>query len=257
MGDNGYFYVSYYDSKIGKSLTAFTGESATNYDHIYQYDPLGWISSMGYDSDTAWAANVFTATNAETISAVGLSTNQVNTAYQIYIYKNPDQGPVSSAGPVSTTQGTIGIPGYHTVTLPTPVTVKAGDKFSVVVRFQTPNYNYPITIEKPLSGYSSQATASAGQSYTAAREPPGLILQQVSPNANVCLKVYTMNTGTTAPVAAFTATPVSGNAPLDVAFTDKSTGNPATWAWNFGDGKIQLLKIPLISILHEGTYTVA
>ena len=125
-GNNGYFYVSYYDVKIGKSLTAFTGESATNYDHIYQYDPLGWIMSMGYQSDTAWAANVFTATNAEAVSAVGLSTNQINTAYQIYIYKNPDQGPVSSAGPVATTQGTIGIPGYHTVTLPTPVTVNAG-----------------------------------------------------------------------------------------------------------------------------------
>ena len=124
-GNNGYFYVSYYDVKIGKSLTAFTGESATNYDHIYQYDPLGWIMSMGYQSDTAWAANVFTAANSEAVSAVGLSTNQVNTAYQIYIYKNPDQGPVSSAGPVSTAQGTIGIPGYHTITLPTPVTCKS------------------------------------------------------------------------------------------------------------------------------------
>ena len=63
-GNNGYFYLSYYDAKVGKSLTAFTGESATNYNHIYQYDPLGWISSMGYGSNTAWAANVFTATSA-------------------------------------------------------------------------------------------------------------------------------------------------------------------------------------------------
>ena len=36
-GNNGYFYLSYYDSKVGKSLTAFTGESAANYNHIYQY----------------------------------------------------------------------------------------------------------------------------------------------------------------------------------------------------------------------------
>ena len=127
-GNNGYFYLSYYDSQVGKTLTAFTGESVANYNHIYQYDPLGWISSMGYGSNTAWAANVFTATTQEAVSAVGLSTNQVNTAYQVFIYTNPTQGPLNSAGPVSTVQGTIGIPGYHTVSLPTPVTVNAGEK---------------------------------------------------------------------------------------------------------------------------------
>ena len=152
----------------------------------------------------------------EAVSAVGLSTNQVNTAYQIYIYKNPDQGPLNSAGPVSTAQGTIGIPGYHTVTLPTPVTVNAGEKFSVVVRFQTPNYNYPITIEKPVSGYSSQATASAGQSYISSTGTTWTDLTTSIPNANACLKAYTVNTGTTVtpPVASFTGTPTSGVAPL-------------------------------------------
>jgi PKD repeat protein len=36
-----------------------------------------------------------------------------------------------------------------------------------------------------------------------------------------------------APVASFTATPSSGDAPLSVGFTDTSTGNPTTWAWDF------------------------
>ena len=38
------------------------------------------------------------------------------------------------------------------------------------------------------------------------------------------------------PVAAFTAAPLSGQAPLEVAFTDTSTGTVETWAWDFGDG---------------------
>jgi PKD repeat protein len=38
------------------------------------------------------------------------------------------------------------------------------------------------------------------------------------------------------PVAAFSTSPGSGNAPLKVAFTDASTGFPAFWNWNFGDG---------------------
>ena len=37
------------------------------------------------------------------------------------------------------------------------------------------------------------------------------------------------------PVAAFTGTPLSGDAPLNVAFTDASTG-ATSWSWDFGDG---------------------
>src|SRR6266568_3947548 len=36
--------------------------------------------------------------------------------------------------------------------------------------------------------------------------------------------------------ADFTANPTSGNAPLTVQFTDKSTGTITAWDWNFGDG---------------------
>jgi len=38
------------------------------------------------------------------------------------------------------------------------------------------------------------------------------------------------------PTANFTATPVSGNAPFTVQFTDTSSDNPTTWLWGFGDG---------------------
>ena len=38
-----------------------------------------------------------------------------------------------------------------------------------------------------------------------------------------------------APEAKFSATPLSGTAPLTVQFTDESTGDPTGWAWYFGD----------------------
>jgi FOG: PKD repeat len=37
-------------------------------------------------------------------------------------------------------------------------------------------------------------------------------------------------------VTDFSADIASGNAPLEVQFIDKSTGNPTEWKWNFGDG---------------------
>ena len=41
------------------------------------------------------------------------------------------------------------------------------------------------------------------------------------------------------PLAAFTGTPVTGDAPLGVTFTDSSTGTSLTnWRWDFGDGNI-------------------
>ena len=60
------------------------------------------------------------------------------------------------------------------------------------------------------------------------------------------------------PVAAFSATPVSGNAPLTVTFTDTSTGSPTSWLWNFGDGTTYNSQRPSSHIYSRaGSYTVS
>ena len=58
-------------------------------------------------------------------------------------------------------------------------------------------------------------------------------------------------------VAAFSATPASGPAPLSVRFTDKSTGSPASWKWTFGDGNTSNETNPVHVFNKTGQYTVS
>jgi len=54
----------------------------------------------------------------------------------------------------------------------------------------------------------------------------------------------------------FSANRTSGYAPLDVDFTDESTGAPTTWAWTFGDGGSSTESGPSHRFNDVGTYTV-
>ena len=58
------------------------------------------------------------------------------------------------------------------------------------------------------------------------------------------------------PVASFSATPTSGTHPLNVTFTDKSTGYPESWYWEFGDGSSSTEQNPLHTYSEAGKYTV-
>ena len=59
------------------------------------------------------------------------------------------------------------------------------------------------------------------------------------------------------PVAAFSASCVKGKAPLSVKFTDKSTGSPTSYCWNFGDkSATSSTKNPTHKYTKAGKYTV-
>lgn len=60
------------------------------------------------------------------------------------------------------------------------------------------------------------------------------------------------------PIAAFSASPVQGAAPLAVSFSDQSTGQVASWSWDFGDGTAKSTeKSPQHSYAAPGVYTVS
>jgi PKD repeat protein len=57
--------------------------------------------------------------------------------------------------------------------------------------------------------------------------------------------------------AEFSATPTSGNGPLEVQFTDQSTGENTSWDWDFGDGATSNEQNPSHAYVAAGTYTVS
>ncbi len=58
------------------------------------------------------------------------------------------------------------------------------------------------------------------------------------------------------PTADFTGSPTSGYVPLTVDFTDLSSGAPASWDWDFGDGGSSTAQNPTYEYTAAGTYTV-
>ncbi|MCO5384235.1 MAG: PKD domain-containing protein [Methanosarcina barkeri] len=69
-------------------------------------------------------------------------------------------------------------------------------------------------------------------------------------------KYITVTNGVVAPNANFIASFTDGKAPLEVTFTDTSTGSPASWKWSFGDGNNSTDQNPANVYSKAGNYTV-
>ncbi|WP_298670042.1 PKD domain-containing protein, partial [uncultured Methanofollis sp.] len=76
-------------------------------------------------------------------------------------------------------------------------------------------------------------------------------------SANSTLKSGLINVVPQGPPAAnFSASPLSGPAPLTVNFTDTSGGFPTSWSWDFGDGNLSTDPDPQHVYAVPGTYAV-
>ena len=75
-------------------------------------------------------------------------------------------------------------------------------------------------------------------------------------NGMADIYLATMRTSLSVPEAGFSADPTIGGSPLTVLFTDESTGGPATWLWDFGNGGTSTEQSPSNTYAAEGTYSV-
>lgn len=136
-GDNGYFWLSYYDTSICE-IYSFEGENADTYDTNFQYDGSGYNNGF-YSPETIALANVFTngEDSPRQIEAASFYTFVDGQDYQIEVYRNLQGNGPEDGEPISkcTVTGTAKKAGYHTIPLSDSFSVAPGESFSVIVSF--------------------------------------------------------------------------------------------------------------------------
>ena len=190
FGDNGVFYISYYDTNIGVHNVVYTDiENVNNYDHIYQSDLCGWVGQLGYNKDSAFGANVYTAGSNETVDAAGFYATGKNTEYEVYVVPK-FTGPDSLSSGQRVANGRFENAGYYTIRFPNGVEVAKGDKFAVVIKILTPDSIHPLAIEYAADESTKGVDLTDGEGYIS---PQGSNWEHVeeSQKCNLCIKAYT------------------------------------------------------------------
>jgi PKD repeat protein len=199
-----------------------------------------------------------------------------------YAWTFGDGGTSSSANP----SHTYNAPGTYTVSL--TVTTTVGSDTDTKTGYITVS-PAPVAPKADFSGTPTSGAAPLTVSFTDLSTPgtspiltrfwtfgDGSTSTETNPthtynaagNYNVSLAVTTTD-GTDSqtkndyikvcqiPSADFVGAPTTGVAPLNVLFTDLSTGNPSNRSWNFGDGGTSSSTNPSHQYSDPGTYTVS
>jgi len=235
---DGYFWMSYYNGSVQVDAIAFVFDTAGRYDNNYQYDGGIFNDPLDIPRDTCYAANVFRtkAADYEDLMAASFYSETIGGDYTIQVYvsdspmgANPESGMLKA---VKT--GKIPHKGYHTVDLDSPVELKRGQYFSIVLTIHNGNEDM-VNIARERSSSdpegSMQTTVAIQPGQSFFRLEGGEwedIYKPKNTTGNLRIKAFTKNkaappTPTLVPTQTPPATPAptnipktGDNAPLDL-----------------------------------------
>ena len=133
-GDNGYFYLSYYDKSLS-NIYSVEVIDAEKYDKIYQYDGSKNKAVSALENMGITGANIFFADTRSSLEAVSFHTSEADVPYTVSIYKNNYQGNPMSGECLYVQSGMVKYAGYHMIELSEKIELNKGDNFSVVVYY--------------------------------------------------------------------------------------------------------------------------
>lgn len=192
FGEDGVFYISYYDTNVGTHNVVYTAiEETDNYDHIYQSDLCGWVGHLGYNKESIFGANVFTAESDENIVAAGFYATGRDSEYEIYIVRNfEDETSFDEKIPVAS--GKLGNAGYYTIDFDQKIEVQAGERYAVVLHIKTPGAIHPLAIEYRADDATKNVILDDGEGYISVSGAEWENVMNVEA-CNICIKAFSKN----------------------------------------------------------------
>jgi len=171
-GDNGYFYLSYYDAALRCEVgVGYIINNTEIYNKLYEYDVAGFSNYHNYTSyEKINYTNKFQAIENDMISAVGTYFEEKGIEYTIYIGINNKT--------VYSQKGKSLYSGYHTIKLDKIISIKENDNFTVTVNSNKLPY---------LS--TTRLYFEKGTSYVTAKD---YFEDLTMDNIVACVKVYTV-----------------------------------------------------------------
>lgn len=192
FGDDGVFYISYYDSNIGNQAVSYVKADTNNtYNYIYQSDLCGWVGQIGYNKEWAYGANTFEADADQQIEAAGFYALGKNTNYQVYFVPNYKNTSTLSEKEL-VASGTVAEKGYYTIKFNSAKTVKKGESFAIVLYVNTPETKRPLAVEYATDKMTQAVDITDGKGFISNN---GLDWENVEDavKSNLCIKAYANN----------------------------------------------------------------
>ena len=192
FGDNGVFYISYYDTNIGTHNIVYTRvEETDNYDNIYQSDLCGWVGQIGYNKDSIYGANVYTAAGDEELVAAGFYATGKDSQFELYVVRNfEDETSLERRIPVAS--GKLNHAGYYTVDFDRAIALEPGERYAVVLHMITPGSVHPMAIEYVADEMTAGVILDDGESYISSSGYSWENVENVE-KCNLCIKAFSRN----------------------------------------------------------------
>lgn len=192
FGEDGVFYISYYDTNIGTHNVVYTGiEEVDNYDNIYQSDLCGWVGHLGYNKESIYGANVFTAKADENLKAASFYATGKDSEYELFIVRNfEDETSFENKIPVAS--GKLSNAGYYTIDFTQEISVDAGERYAVVLHITTPGAVHPLAIEYVADAATENVILDDGEGYISVSGSDWENVTNVE-KCNICIKAFSNN----------------------------------------------------------------
>lgn len=192
FGEEGFFYISYYDTNIGTHNVVYTRiDNTDNYQNIYQSDLCGWVGQLGYNRDNIYGANVFTAGGDEELVAASFYATGKDSEYELYVVQDfEDRESLEHMIPVAS--GKLSNAGYYTVDFNQGISLDAGEHYAIVLHIITPGSVHPLAIEFAADEATENVILDDGESYISANGTNWVSADTVQP-CNLCIKGFSNN----------------------------------------------------------------